>query len=401
MNNATVRKLSKQDLLDLAEGAAILASGGGGPVNMIEPLIDCILAAGDALLADVSAVGDGDLVTCAYGAGSPSTVQAQPSESAAKLSKACLEAHDAFAKDVGRAVNYTVAIETGVINTLLPFYIAAKRGVPVLDGAGGRRSVPTITLTAFALAEAPFSPMVMGNGADTPITIDVATAAQAEAPMMGIISTPAFSNSSGLSAWQIAGRDVASSIEAGTVSYTMGLGAALRQSRDGGDPVSVVTEYLGGVVLLKGQLTSNSSQTSNSWDFQQILFKESGSDTEVRLYAQNETLIAWNNQHGEPVAMGPDLICYLAQDGTVFSNADLDSIAGKDIAIIGAPATPLFRQEAVVHEFLTLLSALGYGGSYVPLQVAGAPAPSIPMPPHDARRHRLAALKALRRHGRF
>jgi DUF917 family protein len=381
------RVLSRADLVNIANGSAILASGGGGPVGLIGPMVDRIFSVGTPTLAGLDEVGEDSLTVVIAGAGSPNSVKSQPVESSRKLTDACWQSFERFLASEGTP-DYLVAVETGVVNTLLPFYVSAKSGVPVLDGAGGRRSVPLITLTSFALAEAPYPPLIISNGGtgedgEDPdiIRIDVSTANKAQNPLMAIVSTASFSNSSGFVSWRIPGALIRKTldprsgllpvIEPRTVSFTLRLGEVLAETiAAGGDVIEVVREHIGGTVLLRGTFTESSDQTSNGFDFSQALFQSSvpGDSTEIRIYAQNESLIAWSSRTPRPAAMGPDLICYIAADGTVFSNADLEDIKGKEIAIIGSPATRLYRDPTVVRSFLSLLSGMGYGGSYLPLR---------------------------------
>jgi hypothetical protein len=87
-------------------------------------------------------------------------------------------------------------------------------------------------------------------------------------------------------------------------------------------------------------------------------------------------LIAWRTDLETPIAMAPDLICYLTEDGRPFSNAkpDVEKI-GKDtkVAVIGVPAAPLaYATPWVIESFAKLLRSLGYPGPYLPLEPTSA-----------------------------
>jgi hypothetical protein len=86
----------------------------------------------------------------------------------------------------------------------------------------------------------------------------------------------------------------------------------------------------------------------------------------VWIYNQNENLIAWDSQRDTPIAMAPDLLCYLTPDGIPFTNADLSRAQGKQVALIGAPSNAALRQPAMIAAFQAVLQGLGYAGPYVP-----------------------------------
>ncbi|MGH3003049.1 MAG: hypothetical protein ACRDM1_10400, partial [Gaiellaceae bacterium] len=70
-----------------------------------------------------------------------------------------------------------------------------------------------------------------------------------------------------------------------------------------------------------------------------------------------------------PLAMAPDLICWLTEDGRPFSNAtpDIASIAPETkVAAIGVPAKRLeYATPYVVASYAGLLRKLGYPGPHV------------------------------------
>jgi DUF917 family protein len=150
-----VQKLTRRDLLDITDAAVFLASGGGGPISLKKAMVELLVKEGPVVMASVDKVGDDDLVAVVAGAGSPATLQRQGW--IASLAEASTKALTSLQQAVGKKVNYIVAIETGAGNTLLPMAAAVRLKIPVLDGAGARRSVPSITMCTFG--ELPISPM--------------------------------------------------------------------------------------------------------------------------------------------------------------------------------------------------------------------------------------------------
>ncbi len=360
-----MRELSRQDLEDIASGACILASGGGGSIEMKRGLIDFLVENGPVTLVDIDEVGDDEWLAVSALAGSPlATARTEP-RTMAQMSTRAL---DSLVRNKGIQLSYTAGIETGVGNTLIPMATALESQARVIDGAGARRSVPSLTMCTFA--DLPIAPVEFANSNGRVVSVDVPSAEEAEEPMMAIVSTPQFGTLGGLAFWPMQGRTAKANMSRGTVTYARQLGETLRLAQEQQvDVVEAVRNYLDGYLLFEGTIVDDTEKTSGSFDFQVVTLRSSDGE-ELRIYVQNESLLAWSSRLPHPVAMGPDLICYLTKDGQPFSNADLhlESVAGKEIAIIGARSSEHLRVPAIEKNFLSALQQLGYGGPYVPIE---------------------------------
>ncbi len=360
-----MQKLTRRDLLDITDAAVFLASGGGGPISLKKAMVELLVKEGPVVMASVDKVGDDDLVAVVAGAGSPATLQQQGG--IASLAEASTKALTSLQQAVGKKVNYIVAIETGAGNTLLPMAAAVRLKIPVVDGAGARRSVPSITMCTFG--ELPISPMRLVDEHLNVIGLDIPRPKQAEDPLMNLISLPQFGNLAGLAMWPMSGKVAKAQTSRGTVSYSLRLGQKLREARsNGSDPVAVATKFVTGYKLFEGTLKDVETHEVNSFDFTVVVL-ENKSGKRLRLYGQNETLIAWSSASPYPLAMGPDLICYVTKKGRTFSNADIQALPkNTEIAVIGAPAPPDLRTPRLEALFLANLRNLGYGGPYVSIE---------------------------------
>jgi len=364
----TVQKLTRRDLLDITDGAVFLASGGGGPISLKKAMVNLLVKEGPVVLASVDKVGDDDLVAVVAGAGSPATLQKEGG--IGSLAEASTKALTSLQQAVGKKVGYIVAIETGAGNTLLPMAAAVRLKIPVLDGAGARRSVPAITMCTFG--ELPVSPIQVVDEHLNVIGLDIPEPKQAEDPLMTLISMPQFGSLAGLAMWPMSGKVAKAAISRGTVSYSLRLGQELRQARSkGSDPVAEATKFVKGYKLFGGTLKDVETHQVNSFDFTVVVLEDQ-SGKRLRLYGQNETLIAWSSASPYPLAMGPDLICYVTKKGEPFSNADIQALPkDTEIAVVGAPAPPDLRTPKMEALFLANLRNLGYGGPYVSIEQLG------------------------------
>jgi DUF917 family protein len=380
-----VTHLTSQDLDDLAQGACLLGSGGGGPITMKNPLLELLAKEKPPRVAALDDVGDDDLVLVIAGAGAPSNVTAA---TIAPLADAVTGALEEAGKRLGRKIDYVAAGETGVANTLLPLVAGARMGVPIVDAAGARRSLPSLTMCVFA--ELPISPLILKSVNHSVLTLDVKDTASAELVLMTLIGSGSF-GMVGMGLWHMQGRVARKHASQGSLTFARQLGGVIRKAR-GGSPVEAARQYLGGRVLFQGTIAGFEAQTAGGFDVDIAnLQNQSGEDFSV--YSQNENLIAWSNRRAAPAAMCPDLICYLTLDGEVFTNADAAGIwqKRKEVAVIGAPAPKDLTTPPIQRAFLKTLHSLGYGGPYVPLDILErieTPNPErlVSALPHEGRR---------------
>ncbi len=142
--------LTLEDLSDLARGAALLGTGGGGdphvgrllvaqavrehgPVTVVDP-DDAVALPDDALV----------IPTCMMGA--PTVmVEKIPRGTEAVAALRALEEH------LGRRASATMPVECGGINSMMPLLVGARTGLPVVDADGMGRAFPELQMETFAV----------------------------------------------------------------------------------------------------------------------------------------------------------------------------------------------------------------------------------------------------------
>jgi DUF917 family protein len=359
---STTRELNVQQLQDLANGACILGSGGGGSIRMREPLLD-VLRQNPVRMARVDEVRDHDWVVVIAVAAAP--LLAKEDSIIRNLADAATVAFREMEKATGRTFRFTVAIETGVGNNLFPMVAAARNKAMVVDGAGAFRSVPELGMCRFR--DLPIAPVILVSTQGEVLSHAAQNLADAQEFMMSTIRTQHFAGAGAIAFWPMSGDVARGSISAGTVSDTIKLGATVREAA-ADQKIETVRRELNGSILFTGIIDNVEHQKMGGFDFMNVVLKND--TTEVfRICVQNENLLSWSSLKSAPVAMAPDLICYVAEDGAVFSNADLDSVNGKTIAVIGVPAPLDLRTRGIEEEFLRALAGFGYVGPYIPLAV--------------------------------
>jgi DUF917 family protein len=365
MSTPVGKPLSTDDLYAILNGACILGCGGGGPLSLGTSLLKKVIEKGTVYLVDPSSdLPDDALTAIAAGVGSPlAAAQGFPFDCASIAFRALDDRQFAAS---GKHLSFVLAGEVGAGNSIIPMTVAVTLGLPVIDADGARRAIPELDMVTYASHKLPISPIVLANATQA-ITFYAPNAAVAGVTTDGIITGGAFTEDAGMALWTMTGGDVKAAAILTSLSYARDLGIALKEAITAKqDPVEAVRSYLGGKVVFAGTIESTSQTTQGGFDFGTLVLKN-GSD-KLTIYNRNENLIAWNRYYPIPVAMAPDLICFLTTDGQPFTNADLDLAKGKQVAVITASCVPQMRDPAILEPFMKALSSLGYAGPYMPVE---------------------------------
>jgi len=135
-----MRRVTVHDMDDLALGAAVLGTGGGG-----DPHIGKLTAAeamrrhGDVTLIDVGDLADDDLIV-------PAAMMGAPTVMVEKLPRGdeIVRAVESLQEYLGQPIRAVTPIEAGGLNSTTPFIVASHLGLPLLyamNGAQARRAL--------------------------------------------------------------------------------------------------------------------------------------------------------------------------------------------------------------------------------------------------------------------
>jgi uncharacterized protein len=362
--SAAVRPLSKQDLLDLLDGSALLGAGGGGPRSVGAEIIDALAKQGlTAQLADPAAIADDATMAISAFAGAPSAATGAFDWSPAT------RAFEALDRQLhpDRPFGYALPAEVGAGNTFIPLAVAASLAtpVPVVDAAGARRAIPDLAEVTYAADGIPVAPIVVSSGEQT-LALEVGDPIVAGNVLHGVID--GLGDAAGIALWAMTGAQMKRSAVRGTTTYAIDLGRTIREARTAGRPPwEAAARFMGGRVLFHGTVTSVDEEVSNSFDVGQVVVRDADG-CELRVYDENENLMAWSSRRARPLCLAPDLICYMTAGGVPFSNADPEMAPGTAVYVLVAPSIPELRVPYIVGQFETTLRKMGYGGPYVPVE---------------------------------
>jgi DUF917 family protein len=332
-----MRQITAGQLNDIALGAAVLGTGGGG-----NPYIGKLMAKhsmeqhGPVKLIGVEELADDDLVV-------PSAMMGAPTVMVEKIPRGeeIVNAFRALQAYLGRPVRATMSIEAGGLNSTTPFTVAAALGVPLVDADGMGRAFPEIQMVTCTLAGVSATPMAIadekGNSAIIN-TIDnrwTETFARTLTVDMGC--------SAMIALYAMTGKQVKEGCVPGTISKIEGIGRTIREAHAAHqDAVEAVRRVTGGFLVWTGKVADIARRTETGFARGEATIAGTGDyeGRSLRIAFQNEFLIA---QEGEDALVTvPDLITILdAETGEPITTEDLRY--GFRVVVLGIPCDARWR----------------------------------------------------------
>jgi len=269
-----------------------------------------------------------------------------------------VRAFEALESVVGHSIPYVLPLEVGGGNSISPMFVAAKKGIPLVDGDGAGRAIPELEMTTYVIYGESLSPLAMANEASVSAVLYVEDPRECENVARAI--TTQLGMLAGFATHPMTGRRMKEVLIPHTLTQAEDVGRALREAKVGGDdPVDAVVAHMQGRLLGKGRITEVVSETSGGFDKGRVVV-----DDGLRVDFKNESMLA--RRGGSPVAMVPDLICCLETGGQALTNADMQE--GLEVAFVGLPADPKWRTPQATGVFSHVLEGLGYREDYMPIE---------------------------------
>lgn len=355
------------DLEALALGAAILGTGGGG-----DPLIGTLATRhefernGPPRLIQVTELDDDALIAPVAMGGAPAIgLEKLLSLPFAETPVRRLEQH------LGRRVDAIVPLEIGGVNALLPFMVASRLGLPVVDGDSMGRAFPTLDNTTFKIFGLRACPVIVTNEHADAVIIETGNA-RAETLSRAVLTELGGACCSVL--YPMSGRDAKRTLIPRTVSLALNIGRAILAARaSGADPLAALTSELHmfdpemiARVLFEGKVTDVNRSIAAGFNTGAGTLRGLGAFSgEASFVFQNEFLrIA---AAGKTLAIVPDLICFL--DSETADPITCETLRyGQRVRVLGISSAPVLRTPAGIAACGP--AAFGLTGPFIPLAAA-------------------------------
>ncbi|MEV5410993.1 DUF917 domain-containing protein [Thermopolyspora sp. NPDC052614] len=309
------RTLNRDDLADLARGAALLGTGGGGDPHIGRLLVDQALreSSGTITVLDPAELGDDALIIPTAQMGAPTVmVEKIPRGDEAVAALRALERH------LGRRAYATMPIECGGINSMMPLLVAARTGLPVVDADGMGRAFPELQMETFSVYGVPGSPLAIGGENGETVIIDTGDDnRRMEWLARGV--TIRMGGVAHIAEYSMTGADVKRTAVPNTLTLGLRIGRTLRTAREEHrDPLAALAATMADTlydkvrVLFRGKVVDVERRTEAGFargHATLVAFEGAG---KLEITFQNEHLVA--RVDGEVRCVVPDLICVLDAD---------------------------------------------------------------------------------------
>lgn len=359
MTDTRTRQIHVEDLRDMARGAAVLGTGGGG-----DPFVGRLLAEaairkhGPVDLVDPLELDDDAVVIPTAYMGSPSVMlEKMPS------GQEVISALRALEDLIGRKATHTISIEAGGINSMIPFSAAAELGLPLVDADGMGRAFPELQMLLPTLAGISATPMALGDERGNSVVMR--TIANRWAERFARSVTVDMGCSAAVTLYVLSGREVKDHMVHGTMTLCQRIGVAIREAtQQHRDPVQAAADTMGGRKLFQGKVIDIERGTKAGFNRGHAVLDGLAADlgAKFELSFQNEHLVA--SRDGVVQASVPDLICVLDTDSGEPVTAETMRY-GLRVSVIAAPCDARWRTP----EGLALVGPayFGYEHEYVPV----------------------------------
>lgn len=349
-----------EDLENIAVGAGILGTGGGGNPYLGKLMTRRYLDEGVKIQV-VTADTVPDDATCASVGG-----MGAPTVSIEKIQRGDepLVALRALEQYTGKRVDYLVPWEIGGTNSMRPLVQAAKSGLPVVDADAMGRAFPELQMCTYSIYGVPGTPAAISDVRGDIALFPIASSDKLLERYARAV-TIEMGGHAGIASPMMSGAEMKRTVIPGTMTFARDLGAAVRQARaELTDPVQAVLDACDGQTLFVGKITSVERRMAKGFSRGEVVIEGLGDDRgeTMNIDFQNENLIA--RKGDEVIATVPDLICIV--DSTTAEPVTTDVLRyGLRVTVVGIPAPRLLKSPVALD--VVGPGAFGYDVTFQPL----------------------------------
>ena len=350
-----MRLLTEEELEDLAIGAAILGTGGGGNPYVGKLLAQQAIAEyGPVEVVSLDEVPDDAVTVFSAMMGAP-TVMVEKVPRGDEL----VRAFEALGENLGRSITHVVPAEVGGINSTLPIAAAARLRLPLVDADGMGRAFPEIQMCTPTIYGIPATPMALADEKGNKVVIETIDNHWTERLSRSI--TIDFGCTALIALYPMSGADARKTLIPATLTLAKALGRLVRE----GHGIDAVLARLRGHRLFEGKVADVERRTVGGFARGEARIEGTGGDagSTLRIHFQNEHLVALCD--GEALATVPDLIVVLdTETGEPITTEELRY--GFRVTVVAAPCDERWRTEVGLE--LVGPRYFGYDVEYVPIE---------------------------------
>ncbi len=355
-----MKPLDSQALEEIALGATVLGTGGGGDPTIGKLMAQQAVARyGPVSLVRLEEVPDDEWIIPAAMMGAP-TVMVEKIPSGTEV----VDAFRMLEQRLGRRAFATLSIEAGGINSMIPMVVAATLRIPIVDADGMCRAFPEIQMVTPTLYGVAATPMALADEKGNRVLLETPDNFWTERISRAV--TVQMGGSANIALYAMNGAIAKEALIPGSLSLERAIGQTLltcRQQKR--DPVEALLFLLHGRQLAVGKITDVRRRTERGFAHGEVDIVGTQQDlgAQFKISFQNENLVFWKN--GQPQVTVPDLITIVdEQTGLPITTETLKY--GLRVTVIGIPCHSKWRNQQALE--LVGPRYFGYDIDYVPLE---------------------------------
>lgn len=337
-----------------------MGTGGGGSAAFGRAIIENDLARGrQYTLVSLNEVPDDALVVSGGIMGSVKVLDRFSPEEIVEQWERKFEpllAFRAMEEHLGRKIEYLVPFELGGLNTPVILSLAARVGIPVIDGDGLGRAAPETQMTSFQGHGVPIVPMPLVDWEGNVIIVKEASSPFVPDEIGRFVITRA----GGLGAnahYPMTGEVARNVIIPDTISFSLDLGRQLVSLSDPSQAAKAIADQTGGRFVLHGSVASIREEEAMGFLVQKAEITETSSVETMEIIIKNEFMMAAKD--GQVGCVFPDLIMMIDERSRGIMSSELE--VSQQVWLIVAPCHPRLRAAAQTLEGKAAFSPERFG----------------------------------------
>ncbi|RLM27325.1 hypothetical protein BIY29_03655 [Brenneria alni] len=363
-----LRYVDDEKIDDISLGAAILGTGGGGDPHIGSLIAKHALREGMPVpILNLDDVKDDDLFIPCSTVGAP-TVAVEKIISPRQI----VLAFETMEQVLARSAAGTFSIEVGGINSLIPFIIAAKKGLPVIDCDAMGRAFPEAQMVTFFLDGLPSAPNTLADEKGNSVILNPIDGIWSERLARAI--TEQMGAACAMCDYSLNGRQLKQSALKGTLTLAENIGNTLRLAhQSGSNAVQSLLSVLNAHIIASGKIIDVDRRTTGGFARGKVVLGGTGhSKGEMfTVLFQNELLLAYRSSEAAMptqdnlLAVVPDLISILdSETGHPIITEQLRY--GQRVEVIAYPCNEKWRTTKGLE--VVGPGYFGYPVQYVPIE---------------------------------
>ena len=356
-----MRTITHEQLDDIAMGAAVLGTGGGGDPHIGKLLAQQALKKhGPVTMIDVTELDDEAMAAASAMMGAP-TVMVEKIPRGEEV----IEAFQRLQEFMGRKLDATFSAEAGGLNSTIPFVVAATLGIPLVDVDMMGRAFPELQMGTPTMYGISATPMAIADEKGNSSILNTINNTWTETFARTV--TIDMGCSAMIACYPMTGKQLKETAVAGTITLNETIGRTIRESHQQHlDPIESVRGAVDGFIIWQGKVSDIARRTETGFARGTATIAGVGeyAGRELLVDFQNEFLIA-RDSDGQVLVSTPDLITMLdAETGEPITTEALRY--GFRVAVLALKCDPRWRSQAGLD--LVGPAYFGYEAEYVPVE---------------------------------